>query len=236
MMTKVMNSFLVLGLICFSAFAEESKPKYVSTTVRLSQSRDFVKKNAAPDFWAFMPYYVPQQDGAACGVASMTMLANAARSHDALTASDTLITQKALVEKIKVDYVGKGLSLDQLADNIHKAMKEYSKGFHQAVYHVDGTPAQTKKIREILIKNEKSDRNFIIANFLQAAYTGDPEGPGHISPVGAFDEKNNKVLIFDVDREYYEPYWVSFDTFIKGMNTADSTSKINRGFVFVELE
>ena len=227
---------LVLAIgICLGAHAEEAKPKYVSTTIRLSDSPEYIRRNPAPDFWAFMPYYLPQQDAAACGIASMTMLVNAARIHQKLTASDALVTQKALVDKIKVDY-SKGLSLDRLGDAIKKAVTEFGLKCSVEIIHADGTPAQNRKIQELLVKNEKSDQNFIIANFLQGAFTGDPEGGGHISPVAAFDSIHKRVLIMDVDREYYEPYWVSFETFIKGIATGDSGTKLNRGIVFVELQ
>jgi len=232
-------SLLLLLCINISVYAAETneapKPKYVSTTIRLSQKQDYVRKNPAPDFWALMPYYMPQQDPAACGIASLTMLMNAVRVHQKLTASDALVTQKALVDKIKIDY-SKGISLDNLGEAVKKSLSAYSIKGTVEVIHADGSKTQNKKIRELLLKNEKSDHNFILANFLQGAFTGDPEGGGHISPIGAFDDKHNEVLIMDVDREYYEPYWVSFDTFIKGINTPDPELKINRGIVYVELQ
>ena len=231
------GSTVLMAALLWTPFSksEEAKPKYVSTTLRLSLKHDYFLKNKAPDFWAMMPYYVPQQDGSACGIASTTILLNAARVSQSLTAADKLITQKAVVEKIKVNY-SKGLNLDQLAEAVRKGLAEYQIKANVEAIHADGTPVQSKKIREILVKNEKSDRDFILANFHQSAYTGDPEGVGHISPVGAFDSKGNKVLILDVDREYYEPYWVSFDTFLKGINTADSSNTQKRGIVVVELK
>jgi Phytochelatin synthase len=36
--------------------------------------------------------------------------------------------------------------------------------------------------------------------------TGDWDGP-HISPIGAYDRDARQVLIMDVDREWYVPYW-----------------------------
>lgn len=231
LLKKFVSSFLLFSNV---ALAGDVLPKYVASTIRLSEKPEFIRTQKAPDYWAFSPYYQSQQDGAACGIASMTMLVNAARVHEKLKASDALVTQKALVEKIKVDY-SRGLTLDKLGEAVKKALAEFSVKTTVEVIHMDGTLAQNKKIRDLLIKNEKSDQNFILANFNQGVYTGDPEGGGHISPVGAFDEKNNQVLVMDVDREYYEPYWVSTEVFIKGMNTEDSASKKNRGLVLVEV-
>jgi len=240
------NSLLLFLCLSFGAHAEDvkqaegPKPKYVSTTIRLFDNRDYIRKNAAPDFWALMPYYMPQQDGSACGVASLTMFVNAARARQKLSASDALVTQKSLVDKLKIDYLHKGISLDQLGENVRKALVEYgldaNKKATVQVIHADGSKVQNKLIHDLLEKNEKTDHNFILANFFQGAYTGDPEGVGHISPIGAFDAKHNSVLVLDVDREYYEPYWVSFDTFIKGINTQDSELKVNRGIVYVDLQ
>src|SRR3712207_8995568 len=36
--------------------------------------------------------------------------------------------------------------------------------------------------------------------------TGDWDGP-HISPIGAYDAQRHQVLILDVDRQWYVPYW-----------------------------
>ena len=234
---KLLSRCCLYILIYTSVNAAEVKPKYVATTTRLFQSTEFVRNNPAPDFWALMPYYIPQQDGAACGIASMTMLMNAARVHQNLSASDALVTQKSLVEKTKVDYSMGKLTLNKLSETIKKSMTLFGlKGTVEKI-HADGSLEQNEKIHALLLKNEKSDRNFILANFLQSEFTGDAEGAvGHISPVAAFDAKNNKILIMDVDREYYEPYWVSFDTFIKGLNTLDKIDNLNRGIVFVEFQ
>jgi hypothetical protein len=236
-MIKMKNSFILFLAVSLisTAHTAELKPKYVSTTVPLSQKHEHIRKNPSPDYWALSPYYVPQEGSSACGIASMTMLMNAARIHQKLMASDALVTQKALVKKIKIEY-SMGLTLDQLGEAIKKSISAFGLKGKVEVIHAEGTPAQNKIIRELLVKNEKSDRNFIIANFAQSVYTGDPEGVGHISPVAAFNALSSQVLIMDVDREYYEPYWVSFDTFIQGMYTQDKSVKLNRGLVFVEFQ
>lgn len=216
------------------SFATESKSKYAPTTFPLSQHHEYLQKNKAPDFWALNSFYVPQQDGSACGIASLTMLLNGLRVHQLTRASDHFLTQKALLEKVKINY-SRGLTLDQLAEAVKKSLSEFGIQGKVETIHADGTSAQMKKILERLVQNEKSDRDLILANFHQTIYTGDAEGVGHISPIGAFNSQKNEVLIMDVDRDYYEPYWVSYETFYRGLNSLDSSSQQKRGLVVVDL-
>src|SRR5215217_818250 len=65
-------------------------------------------------------------------------------------------------------------------------------------------------------KNELSDRDIVLGYFNQGVLTGDWDGP-HISPVGAYDEARGRVLIMDVDRRYYVPYWTSITNLLNGM-------------------
>jgi hypothetical protein len=58
--------------------------------------------------------------------------------------------------------------------------------------------------------------DFLIAHFTQGVYFGDWYG-GHISPVGAYDERSGQVLVIDVDPECPSPYWVSFERFFEGL-------------------
>ena len=223
------------------SFAGSPQPKYGLGTTRIIQDHDFFVKNKAPDYWSLSPYYLAQRDGSSCSLASFTMVMNALRSNQSLGASDKLVTQDNFAEKLKDNaainrfFFGHGgaISLDEFGVIAKLALDRY--GFQKdqvEVLHADASPEFAKKLKEILVKNEASDRNFIIANFLQSEYTGDPEGAiGHVAPVGAYDAKKNRVLIFDPDREYYEPYWVSFESFVKGLNTKDGDK--TRGILFI---
>jgi hypothetical protein len=224
---------------CFAG----TSPKYGPTATRLYHSREFIKKNPSPDFWALSPYYLPQQDARSCSLAAAAMVVNAARSSMDLFAEDELVSQKGLLEKVNLPIWkeglgegGRGISLDQFAPVLEASLKAY--GFKNAsvtLLHADSTDEFKKKVHADLIQNEKSATDFIIANYLQSEFTGDPEGAvGHYAPVAAYDSKSKKVLIFDPDRQYYEPYWVSENTFIKGMNTVDLGKKATRGYLQVK--
>lgn len=255
-----------------------AKPKYGPAegprATPLSRSHQFLSSGqaSAPDFWRLIPYYVPQAGGAACGVASVSMMLNAfisrrnahamevkgnakalnSKKVEVETSDDKLILQGDLLDQVKVEDWKKrilggegasaltqirGTDLDTLGRIVTEAMKVYR--FEEAkveVVHLDGaSPQEVARVRQVLKANEKGDRDLIIANFLQSSFTDDADA-GHLAPVGAYDEKTDRVLILDPDREYYEPYWISTETFVKGMATLDSTVKKNRGYLHVSLK
>jgi hypothetical protein len=247
-----------LVLAASTGFASDitpgSKPKYGPRgnprAAPLALAPDYFKSagHPAPDFWSLIGYYVPQFNGAACSVASVAMVLNAARARLPLTADDQVISQQALLDRVDVEnwkqrlskdgYEGQhGMSLDQLARASEAALKSF--GFKNAsvkAVHVLNRLAQTQKeVVEDLKRNELSSKNFIIANFDQKQFTDDAQ-VGHFAPVGAFDAEKQRVLILDPDREYYEPYWVSVDTFLAGMATDDSASRNKRGYLLVSVE
>ena len=221
----------------------EVKPKYGPKATLLSQSHEYIQKNEAPDYWALMPYYLPQHNDAACSVASVTMLVNAARSGQKLTSEDELATSVGLLKKVGdqkwEEAVGSkhiGVDLDQLRDLTEKSLKAYGiKNPTVTVVHTNDTSAETKKkLHADLLENEKTNKNFILINFIQGVYTGDAD-IGHIAPIAAYDSKKKKVLVFDPDRQWYEPYWVSEDTLLEGMATKDKGSDKYRGYLKIKV-
>lgn len=250
--------FAASGILALAAFASavtlgaETKPKYgpaaspKATPIGLSPGYFQLQKHPAPDYWALTGYYVPQFNGYACSVGAVTMAVNAARVRMAKTADDKVVTQPDIIEKVKaehwkervteVGYQGvHGVELDALGKITEAAFREY--GFPKAkakVVHVNDTSAATKKaLVDALVRNEKSDRDFILANFNQQAFTDDAD-VGHIAPIGAYDAALGRVLIMDPDRDYYEPYWVSVDAFLAGMATKDKSVNAFRGYVIVD--
>ena len=228
-----------------SSEAIAAQPKYGPEATLLSQSQEYVRKNPAPDFWAMIPYYAAQVNGKACSVASVEMVVNAARSGRKLTSDDKLATQSEMMTKIKSDTwrkgvlakSGKGVELDKLGQLVRESLELYGVSVESIeTVHVDSaSPDMVAKVRTALETNEKSSGDFIIANFVQKVFTGDAP-VGHLAPVAAFDAGKSQVLIMDPDREWYEPYWVSLETFVKGMNTQDEGAKKFRGFVYVKTK
>ncbi|MBY0472463.1 phytochelatin synthase family protein [bacterium] len=235
--------FLLFSVAWATSFAADTpKPKYGPNAKTLHEAHDYFRSHAAPDYWAIAPYYVPQFNDRACSVASVTMVLNAARKDWKLSADDALITQQTLLDKPGLETWkkavgdgGKGVTLDELGGYVEKAFQAagFTKVETEIVHFKDTSPTSLKKLREILNSNEKSERSFVIINFLQGIYTGDAD-IGHIAPIGTYDSGKKSALVMDPDRSWYVPYWVSDEVLLKGMATADPGSGKNRGLVWIK--
>jgi hypothetical protein len=217
------------------------KAKYGPMATPLSISHEYMRESPAADYWALSPYYTAQQTDSACSLATITMIVNAARAGIALTAEDELVTQDGLLKRVQnkkweraVAPNGPGVSLDELSTLLDASLRAYGiNDFDIETVHVSDTASATSdKLHRILLASETSGGNFVIADFIQSAFTGDTE-VGHIAPVAAFDAKRGRVLIMDPDRQWYEPYWVNEDQFLKGMASQDQGH--NRGYLWLQI-
>jgi len=217
------------------------KAKYGPMATPLSLSHEYMRESPAADYWALSPYYTAQQTDSACSLATITMIVNAARAGMALTAADELVTQDGLLERVQnqkwaraVAPNGVGVSLDELSSLLEASLRAYGiNKFEIETVHVSDTaPATGDKLHRILLASEASAGNFVIAHFIQSAYTGDAD-VGHIAPVAAYDAKRGRVLIMDPDRQRYEPYWVNEDQFLKGMASQDQGH--SRGYLWLRI-
>jgi Phytochelatin synthase len=71
-------------------------------------------------------------------------------------------------------------------------------------------------LRHVLATNEASDQDIVLVYFNQGVLTGDWDGP-HISPIAAYNQQTRQVLIMDVDREWYVPYWTTDAKLLEAM-------------------
>jgi hypothetical protein len=228
-----------VGLASAAPGVNTNPPKYGPAgephATPLWQSHEYFQsaKNPAPDFWTLITHYTGQDNGLSCSVASVAMVLNAiARTRGDLRANDANYQQSKLIDDIKAAHwkehvTGsgwkgrRGLTLAELEEVVFDTLKTYSldgwtvsrRSFTEA------TPKTLGELRAILQANEASADDFVILHFLQDKLTNDPGGPyAHISPVGAYDTASGHVLILDVDREYYGPYWVSLERLLTALS------------------
>jgi phytochelatin synthase len=206
----------------FSA-AEQPKPKLGPAAISLAQSHDYLQSHRAPDYWALSPYYVPQATASACSLAAIAMLVNALRGLPA-HAAEALVTQQALLEAVgskqwaeETAERGSGVSWDEFENYLRLSLEAFRLDAEFEILRPHDASASTlAQLKRMLIENEASDRDIVVVYFDQGVLTGDWDGP-HISPIAAYDADRGKVLIMDVDRQWYMPYWSSDQALLDAM-------------------
>ncbi len=214
----------LIGLAATPAAAFDGKPKLGPDTVPITAASDYLRQAPAPDYWRLSAFYVPQATSSACSVASVAMAVNFARGLPP-GAEEAIVTQAALLEAVgDADWAAKGaeggdgVRFDEFVAKLRAALAAYGlDGIGlEVIRPADASAASLATIRDALAANEGSDRDLILAYFNQGVLTGDWDGP-HISPVGAYDAGTAHVLVMDVDREWYVPYWASDTKLLEAM-------------------
>ena len=121
-----------------------------------------------------------------------------------------------------------GIDADKLAEiiNMHKPAKA-------TFVEVKSTEVDKKSVdnfRNVVKEIMLSEGKYMIANFHIAAII--PYTSGHFSPVVAYDEKTDTVLIMDVASHNMNWSWIKVEELYRAMNSA--VSGIKRGYIIVE--
>jgi hypothetical protein len=188
-------------------------------------------------------YYVPQHDERSCSVASVAMLVNAVCA--GRTARNDCITPRDLLSRVghpgwisAVGPGGDGVGLEELARLVRHSLSVcgINRVTVDCVHVRSPSRSARSKARQALLEAARSPNHFIVVNFLQSLFTGNPAATvGHYAPVGGYDAQR-RVFILDPDSRWHEPYWVSEDAFLNGMATHDETTGKSRGYLSIRIE
>jgi hypothetical protein len=211
------------GLAVGFASAEDLKPKFGPDAITIQQSHGYFRDHEAPHYWALSPYYVPQFTDSACSVAAIAMLLNALRGAPP-NSVDPLVTQQALLDKVasaqwskETAQDGAGVTWDEFLADVRAGLAAYGLAADIEIMKPrDDSAATLAQVRRLLAANESSDRDIVLAYFNQGVLTGDWDGP-HISPIASYDADLGRVLVMDVDRQWYIPYWSSDEKLLSAM-------------------
>ncbi|MBO3759021.1 phytochelatin synthase family protein [Ciceribacter sp. L1K22] len=203
--------------------ADPPKPKLGADATPITADHAYLKTAAAPDYWAISPFYIHQQTSSACSLASVTIAVNTLRGLPAM-AEDTLVTQDNLLEATKDERwaeqaadEGDGVTFADLTEDTAQSLKAFNIDAKvEAAQPTKDTTATLDAFRALLAANEESAKDLMLVYFNQGVVTGDWDGP-HVSPIGAYDAATDRVLIMDVDREWYVPYWTKTETLFKAL-------------------
>ena len=136
--------FLLLIITAFFSLSDDndSSPKLKYGTEKaplaspLSRDNHFFQENPAPDFWALIPYYMPQMTPYSCSAASISIVLNGAKSKGIRRDNEANISEKEILKKVNVEnfrellsekgFEGRhGLSIEALGKVVEASLKAF---------------------------------------------------------------------------------------------------------------
>jgi hypothetical protein len=214
---------LLLGgsAVFLPAFVSESRADYAGV-VSIKDTRDYQDPALLKRAWALPVAAVYQTDieyqrnGSVCGP---TSLADVLHSFNQTGNQESILQDSGF--STVMGYLPEGLTLDQLAaiarQKLHKKVTVLRDldlaAFREQLRHVND-PA----------------RRYVI-NFSRGPLFG--TGGGHHSPIAAYLDQEDLVLVLDVNKKY-GPWLVKSARLFEAMNTLDATAQKKRGLLLIE--
>jgi hypothetical protein len=206
------------------AGADDAKPRFGPNAVPIEQATGYLRSHRAPDYWAISPFYIAQDTDSACSAASIAILLNALRDVPPRADVD-LVTQTGLRARLgdahwtaETAQDGSGVTFADFVKVVTESLHAY--GFAndeiQVFKPADASHESLVRLQHLLGANEHSGKDIALLYFNQGVLTGDWDGP-HVSPIGAYDAHRGRVLVMDVDRRFYVPYWSPIQKVLESM-------------------
>jgi glutathione gamma-glutamylcysteinyltransferase len=200
--------------------------------------REALAGGGMESFFSLAEQFVTQSEPSYCALSSLAMVLNALNfdpkkvwkgawrwvSEETLQC-ETQICGHSL-EKVKRD----GMNFDEfesLARCHGIRIRAYK---HDEKSHQEDCDRDLTQFRSCVERVCSSDRSesFIVANFSRKVLG--QTGIGHFSPIGGYHKEKDLVLIMDVARFKYPPFWVPLEVLWASMAVDDEKTQTPRGY------
>lgn len=221
-----------LALSIFTLLAQAADLVYLNTpegTQRLVQSP------LNQQYFAVQPFVDSQENLAFCGPASMAAVLNSLPQEArpvspqlkpfAYFTQDSFFNPQTRHIKSREATLRSGLTLQQST--------ELLQSFGVLANRFYGDQLTEATFRDLIISSLKDPQARLIVNFDRKALR--QTGAGHLSPLAAYDPQTDSVLILDVAKFKYPPFWVTLTDLLNAMNTIDPDSGLSRGVIRVTV-
>jgi len=108
------------------------------------------------------------------------------------------------------------------------------------VHAVHGSDSTVDEFRQVVKETcTSSSTQKLPSSFLVVSYTRKvlgQTGTGHFSPIGAYDEASDNVLILDTARFKYGPHWVPLQLIFEALIPEDPDTLKSRGYVVLSYD
>ena len=96
---------------------------------------------------------------------------------------------------------------------------------------IEAGELQLEDLRQLLRRSLADPEDRLLVNYHRSALG--QQGGGHISPLAAYDERGDRVLLLDVARYRYPSVWVPLRQLWLAMRMVDPDSGRSRGLVWI---
>ena len=186
--------------------------------------------NTAESYWALTEQFINQTEPAFCGVTTLVMVLNAMcvdpqvrwRGGWRFYGSEEVLLDRCCLSAERVRRVGVTLDEFEMLGRCHGLSVELKRPEDQSF-----TVATFREnIKRII--SDTTGQSIVVVSFSRAhlGQTGD----GHFSPLAAYHEPTDQVLLLDVARFKYTPYWVSVQDLYDAMKEEDPVTRKSRGW------
>jgi len=209
------------------------------------------------DFYQLINFYQPQENPVYCAIATATIILNSLNygdidsqksgeitkpkslgggiiryplysQQDFLNKNTQKIKEKEIINFKKTNSKKEfdpGLSLSDLENMLVEYYDLKVRKFHAKALNAKSLNIFRKNVKRTLAE----DKRFLAVNF-DGKKIGQKTN-GHMSPIAAYDQKSDYVLVLDVALHKNKWYWVKLKSLYKAMNTKDGDSY--RGYLII---
>ena len=249
---------VVLAIQVHATESADSRP--VNLVVWTSgESADRLSRSShKTDFFALSNHFISQDNSIFCGPVSSAIVLNALRlgTREGLPRDRRSIAEDEMAwlpqgadpfyekytpnnvlnewTKTRLEVLGKPIIIDgepksDFGLQLHQLAQALRSHGVEVVTRVVDESVDAAAVRRELAANLATGDDFVLVNYARRSL-GQPGG-GHISPLGAYDERSDLFLIMDVNPNRAPWVWVGSDDLIAAMRTFDTVE--NRGYLLV---
>jgi hypothetical protein len=210
-------------------------PAWAANLVYLNTPKGAERLMSAQDrlqFFLIEPYLDTQQNLAFCGPASMAAVLNSLGIPRPFSATlhpyryftqENLFTPDTQAIKSYAQVSSQGMTLAEFTAFLNalgvRAVSHDAEGLDLGMLRTLVRGALENPARRLVVNYSRKPLGQI--------------GDGHLSPVAAYDEASDSVLVLDVAKFKYPPTWVPLVELLEAMRTTDPDSGKRRGMVLI---
>lgn len=226
--------FLMLFFMTFNnaikVVAQDGPEPKLPIELNSIAGRELLAHSTVNFFVDWSIHFECQENLTYCGVASGVISLNLAgvtapesNRHPSymLWTQDNFLTSKTETVAKESHIRKSGMSLSQFSDLLVVNGLENAKAFH--------ADSMALSVFRNSLTQSMRDGKFVVLNYHRKNIGQD--GGGHFSPIAAYSETRDSLLVLDVARYRYGPVWVSVDRLFEACCTIDDSTGKSRGFL-----